>query len=126
MARILIIDDNDDVRAVVSGVLESAGHEVVQASDGARGLDMQRQSPAVLVITDILMPGKEGIETILDFKKEFPALRIIAMSGGGQVLKTTNHLFTAKEAGAHAVLSKPFAPSALLELVQDVLTLPLD
>lgn len=82
MARILIIDDNDDLRTVICGVLESAGHEVVQAADGVQGIELQRRSPVDLAITDILMPEKEGVETIRDLAREFPALRIIAMSGG--------------------------------------------
>lgn len=125
MARILVIDDNEDVRAVVSGVLESAGHEVTVAPNGARGIEQQRKSPAEVVITDIVMPEKEGIETIRDLKQEFPELRIIAMSGAG-MLNTANYLLTAKALGAHAVLRKPFGPSALLELVQDLLKLPAD
>jgi CheY-like chemotaxis protein len=120
LARILVIDDNADVRSVVVEVLESAGHEVVQAPDGARGIELQRKSPAALVITDILMPEKEGLETIRDLKKEFPALRIIAMSGSGQQVKSS-YLFTAKELGADAVLRKPFGPDALLASVQAVL-----
>src|ERR1700687_5964678 len=108
MALILVIDDDDDVRAVVSGVLEAAGHEVVHASDGAQGIELQRRLPAVLVITDIVMPEKEGIETIRDLHQEFPKLKIIAMSGGGSLHKTTNYFSTAKELGAHAVLRKPF------------------
>src|SRR4051812_35167901 len=110
MARILVIDDNEDVRAVVCGALESAGHEVVHAADGARGVELQRRSPVALVITDILMPEKEGLETIVDLKQEFPQLRIIAMSGAGARL-TANYLFMARDLGAHAVLSKPFEAS---------------
>lgn len=124
MARILVIDDNDDVRMVVAAVLESAGHEVVLAPDGVRGVELQRKSPAALAIIDILMPEKDGIETILDLTREFPDLRIIAMSGAGKRLKTTDHLYTAKELGADAVLRKPFGPGALLELVRDTLKLP--
>lgn len=62
MTRILIIDDNDDVRAVGASVFESAGHEVVPAPAGARGVELQRKPPAALVVTDILMPEKDGIE----------------------------------------------------------------
>ncbi len=126
MARILVIDDNEDVRAVVLGILESAGHEVVLAPDGARGIELQCKSPAVLVITDILMPEKEGIETIRELKRDFPGLKIIAMSGGGRLVGASNHLYTAKEMGADVVLRKPFGPDALLESVQQVLGLPAD
>jgi CheY-like chemotaxis protein len=124
MARILVIDDNEDVCAVVCGVLETAGHEAVRAPDGARGVELQRKSPVALVITDILMPEKEGLETIRDLRQEFPSLKIIAMSGAGARLKATNHLFTAQALGAHAVLHKPFEPSVLLRAVREVLGRP--
>ncbi len=122
MARILVIDDNDDVRALVVEALESAGYEVTIAKNGAEGIDMQRKSPAALVITDILMPEKEGLETIRDLKQEFPSLRVIAMSGVGRWIRSTSHLYTAKQIGADAVLQKPFGSSVLLSVVQDVLS----
>jgi len=121
MARILVIDDNADVRAVVADILVSAGHEVEVAEDGGGGIAIQRESPVDLVITDILMPEKEGIETIRDLKEEYPELKIIAMSGAGARLKGTSHLSAAKELGAHAVLRKPFTPDALLDVVEDAL-----
>jgi len=121
MAKILVIDDEDDVRAVVRGVLESAGHDVLAAPNGARGLDVLRESGAELVITDILMPEREGIETIRDIRQEFPGVRVIAMSGGGRLLKSTTHFLTASALGAHAVLRKPFGPEVLLSAVEDAL-----
>ena len=71
MARILVIDDNADMRAVVADILVAAGHEIEEAGDGAGGIALQRESPVDLVITDILMPEKEGIETIRDLKQEY-------------------------------------------------------
>jgi DNA-binding response OmpR family regulator len=124
LARILVIDDNEDVRTLVADLLEAAGHEVATAPDGALGIDMQRLAPAALVVTDILMPEKEGLETIRDLKQEFPQLRIIAMSGAGKLIKSSTHLFTAKEIGADAILRKPFGSSVLLDLVQQVLRRP--
>jgi CheY-like chemotaxis protein len=125
LVRILVIDDNEDVRSVVSGVLEAAGYEVTVAPDGAQGIDAQRKSPARIVITDILMPNRDGIETIRDFRQEFPTVKIIAMSGAGQRLKNTGpQLFAAKELGANVVLRKPFAPAILLDSVRDMLRQP--
>ena len=122
MARILVIDDNADVRAVVAGVLEAAGHEVVAVADGVLGMDAQRKSPALIVVTDILMPEKDGIETIRDLKQEFPRVGIIAMSGSGKHLKNTEpSLLVASELGADAVLRKPFAPDVLLGCVERML-----
>jgi CheY-like chemotaxis protein len=121
MARILVIDDNDDVRTVIAAALVAAGHDVEQAADGGGGIAIQRGRPVDLVITDILMPEKEGIETIRDLKEEFPHLKIIAMSGAGERLKGTSHLWAAKELGAHTVLRKPFSSETLLELVHEAL-----
>jgi len=126
MARILVIDDNEDVRAIVCAVLESAGHEVTHAADGAWGLRAQRESPVALVVTDIFMPEKEGLETIRDLRREYPDLKIIAMSGAGARLQADYHLLTAREFGAHSILHKPFEPSALLELVRELLKAPTD
>ena len=124
MAKILIIDDNDDLRTVVADILVAAGHEVVEAADGVQGIELQRNSPAILVITDILMPEKEGIETIRDLAREFPALRIIAMSGAGRSRSSDRLPFIAKELGAHAFLRKPFGSDELLESVRKVLDQP--
>jgi CheY-like chemotaxis protein len=124
MARILVIDDDEDVRAVLRGVLEQAGHEVVVAANGVEGIDAFRRLAADLVITDIVMPEKEGIETIRDLVEEFPNARIVAMSGGGKRLNRDNALFTASEIGAYKILRKPFEPSELLSSVQMALASP--
>jgi CheY-like chemotaxis protein len=124
MARILVIDDEEDVRLVVGGVLRAAGHEVLSAADGAQGIALLRERGAAnvqLVITDILMPEKEGLETIRDLKADFPDVKVIAMSGGGKKLKSTSHFFTADELGAQGVLLKPFGPKELLDAVQAAL-----
>ncbi|QJR14305.1 response regulator transcription factor [Usitatibacter palustris] len=121
MARILVIDDNEDIRMVVADVLEAAGHEVAQAADGASGIQLQRTRPAAVVVTDIVMPEKEGIETIRDLRAEFPDLKIIAMSGA---LKSSTHLYMARELGAHKVLHKPFGPGILVEYVNALLRAP--
>lgn len=116
MAGILIIDDDADLRALVRSALERAGHSVRGAADGGEGIRMFREIPADLVITDLIMPGKEGIETIRDLKEEFPGVRILAVSGGGSVspagLLTDATLF-----GADAALAKPFEIAELREAV---------
>jgi CheY-like chemotaxis protein len=124
MARILVIDDNPDVRTLVSDILGKDGHEVLEAPDGARGIEVQRASPVALVITDILMPEKEGLETIVVLKKEFPALKIIAMSGSGKRARSQGHLLAAQQVGADVILRKPFPPSLLLESVRALLQAP--
>ena len=81
MARILVIDDEPDVRALVEQTLKPAGHEVVPAADGREGVDSYCAKPADLVITDIYMPNQEGLETIVELRRRFPGVAIIAMSG---------------------------------------------
>jgi CheY-like chemotaxis protein len=122
MARILVIDDEDDSRALVSQALESDGHEVIPATDGAQGLALQRQRPADLVITDIFMPEPDGLETIHALKKDFPGLKVIAMSGGGRASGALDSVRTTVSAlGINAFLRKPFDFATLLQSVRQVL-----
>jgi DNA-binding response OmpR family regulator len=120
MSHILIIDDDIDLRLLMQEMLQAEGYEVSAAADGAQGIALQRKQPASLLITDIFMPDKEGIETIRDFRKEFPSVPIIAISGGGR-LRNQGILFTAKELGATAILRKPFKMGDLLRSVEVVL-----
>ena len=83
MSHILVIDDDIDLRVIMQEALQAEGYEVSVAADGAQGIALQQKQPASLLITDIFMPNKEGIETIRDFRKEFPNVPIIAMSGVG-------------------------------------------
>ena len=122
MARILVIDDEEDMRALVQQTLESDGHEVIPAPDGAQGLALQRKRPADLVITDIFMPEREGLETIHDLKREFPRVKIIAMSGGGRASNVLDSISTMASAlGIDAFLLKPFDLATLLDSVHHVL-----
>lgn len=123
MTRIIVIDDEEDLRALLQQALERAGYDVVLAANGAAGLALHRAHSADLVITDIFMPDKEGIETIRELKQEFPKLRIIAMSGRGNLGKL-DYLSMASELGALSVLQKPFDAKTLLESVQEALRVP--
>ena len=123
MARILVIDDDTDVRRMVRNMLDRAGHEVAEAPNGDIGTKMFRKEPFDLIITDIFMPEKEGLETIRELHREFPDLRIIAISGGGSV-GHYSYLPLAKSFGATRTLSKPFSHQELLEIVNELLTLP--
>lgn len=118
MARILVIDDDPLVRTTLRKVLERAGHQVAEAADGAKGLDQYRAQRADVVVTDIIMPDKEGIATIMDLRRFDPAVKIIAMSGGGRTA-TFDFLRIAKEFGAAKTLQKPFANEALLAAIQE-------
>jgi CheY-like chemotaxis protein len=121
MARVLIIDDHDDLRELVQFVLDDAGYATATAADGASGIAVQRENPADLLITDIFMPNQDGIETIAQFRSEFPNVRIIAVSGGGKASHAEGYLRTALQIGADAVLSKPFEQDELIALVRSVL-----
>lgn len=123
MACILLIDDDEQMRRVIRLVLEKEGHTVLEASDGRRGAAIFRefwQDGVDLVITDIIMPEKEGIETISELKEIDPNVKIIAMSGGGRT-RNLDFLKIAEKLGAQRSLAKPFRPHELLETVRDVL-----
>jgi DNA-binding NtrC family response regulator len=123
MARILIIDDEEDIRLTVRLALESMGHEVTEAVNGNEGLSRFSAEKNDLVITDILMPDKEGIETIIELRKMRPDLKIIVMSGGGRI-NATHVLETAKGFGADFALKKPFSIDALCSTVDSCLAGP--
>ena len=118
MARILVIDDDPDMRALVEQMLKSAGHETILAADGREGIDQCRSKPADLVITDIYMPNQEGLETIMELRKRFPGLAIIAMSGRATA---GTMLSIAEKLGAVETLQKPFVAEELLAAVEKAL-----
>ena len=118
--RIIIIDDDAQFRKMLQQMLERAGYEVAAAADGRQGEQLYRQQPAALVITDIFMPEKEGIETIKDLKHEFPDVKIIAISGGGRN-NGMRYLKHAERFGAERILEKPFERQELLQAIQELL-----
>ena len=121
MARILIIEDDDTFRAMVRKMLEKAGYnDIEEAADGSIGVKLFRQRPFDLVITDIIMPDKEGLEMITELTRAYPRIKIIAMSGGGRD-GPKNYLTIAKYLGAGRTLAKPFSHSDLIEVVQELL-----
>jgi YesN/AraC family two-component response regulator len=112
MARILVVDDEAMLRGVVRKMLERNGHEVFDAADGALGTEAYRRLLTDIVITDIVMPNKDGIQLIVELKKEFPAVRLIAMSGGARTSER-DFLEVAKQYGVRQVLQKPFSRAEL-------------
>ena len=120
-ARLLVVDDNADTRQSMKLLLERAGYEVEVAQNGAHALERQRALSADVLITDIFMPELDGIETISQFRREFPRVRIIAMTGGGMNFNRENYLLSANVAGADAVLRKPFEKVTLLQALQNVM-----
>lgn len=120
MKRVLIIDDEELARFTIREILEGAGYSVDEAENGNIGIERQKASPFDLIITDIIMPEKEGVETIIDLKNDFPDLKIIAISGGGRT-RNLDFLKLSQQFGAEKVLAKPFTEGQLLEAVDQVL-----
>ena len=118
--RILIIDDDDQIRILLRQVMEWAGYEVVEAADGREGMLQQRKQQADLVITDLIMPEQEGLETITLLRKEYPLVKIIAISGGGRIGPDA-YLPAAQDLGADRVFSKPFDVRELATTVKELL-----
>jgi DNA-binding response OmpR family regulator len=118
--RVLVIEDNSDLRSLIQSYLEEEGYDVVAAADGREGLQRQRSDPSEVVVTDIFMPGKEGIETVFDLKREFPGTRIIVMSGGPSLVQGMDYLGLARELGAAKTLSKPFTMKQLAAAVREL------
>lgn len=120
MAKILVIDDDRMVRETLKLILSSVGHEIILANDGKQGVKTFSEVKPSLVITDILMPEKEGIETIADLRKIHPKVPIIAVSGGGRV-GNMSFLKVAESFGANRTISKPFEPEDVLAAVTELL-----
>jgi CheY-like chemotaxis protein len=123
MARILVIDDDAGILNTVRRTLESRGHAVETADDGAEGIDSIAVRAPDLVITDIFMPGHDGIEVLREIRKAFPALKVIAMSGGDS-RGLLNLLDDAELLGANRTIPKPFTPRELVDVVNRVLAEP--
>jgi CheY-like chemotaxis protein len=118
--RILVIDDEEPVRLIVREMLILEGYEVVVAANGKVGLQLFRNDPTDLIITDIFMPEMEGLETIRELHREYPGVKIIAMSGGGES-GMLSFLAYAKRFGALRTLRKPFSREELLTNVEELL-----
>lgn len=117
---ILVIDDEESIRKLLRAILEREGYRVVDAPDGKIGIGRYEESPTDLVITDLIMPEKEGIETIRDLRKKFPHVKIIAISGGGQIGPEI-YLKVANGVGAVRTLEKPIDRKTLLKAVEETL-----
>jgi DNA-binding response OmpR family regulator len=117
MAKILVIDDDAQMRRMIVRTLTEEGHEVLEAADGRAGIMQFLAHRPPLVITDILMPDKEGIETIRELRREAPGVAVLAISGGG----FSAYLKMAEQLGASAALAKPFLGTTLIEVVNRLL-----
>lgn len=120
MPRILVIEDDDEVRELLESLLTRDGHEVATAANGKLGVATFLAQPFDLVITDIIMPEKDGIEAIMDLRRGRPELKLIAISGGGRA-EPENYLHSAHLLGANRTLRKPFTNEAIVAAVNDLL-----
>ena len=114
--KILVVDDMENVRKLIRLTLESDGHEVLEAQDGIQAIVVANRCTPDLLITDIVMPNKEGLETIMEFRRIHPDVPIIAISGGGK-FNTIDYLPLARKMGASLTLRKPFGPSQIIDAV---------
>jgi CheY-like chemotaxis protein len=130
MHNILIVDDEPDVRDAVKRVLDRAGYSVHTTDSAADAMAELERTRTDVVITDIIMPKIDGVQLIESIRKLFPAVRIIAISGGGnfgiaayqpQAITTTAYLASAEQAGAHLALTKPFESIDLIQAIEKVL-----
>ena len=120
MKTILLVDDDDLLRKMLRLKLESLGYAVLEARNGNEATRHQKAHPADIMITDLVMPDKEGLETIHEFRRAHPALKIIAMSGGGRSSAET-YLHFATQLGAVAALQKPFSTDILVAALKKAL-----
>lgn len=117
--RVLVVDDSNDMRESTRRVLQLIGYQAEVARDGQQAMEIQRIRPAQILLTDIFMPGKDGIETIQEFRRQWPGVKIVAMSGGGEVA-TRNYLSVAPDIGADATLRKPFSLETLEQTLKSL------
>jgi len=119
MANILVVDDNLAFLEIQTEYLRRAGHDVTPATNGIEAMNRIESHAFDLVITDLIMPDKEGVQVIMEIRKKYPGVKIIAMSGGGRV-NAEDYLAIARRLGATRTLSKPFTGEELLSAVSSV------
>ncbi|MEW6234585.1 MAG: response regulator [Candidatus Omnitrophota bacterium] len=120
MKRILVVDDEKDIRSMLRIPLGRAGYEIEEASDGAMAIAIHRRRPVHLLVLDILMPEKEGIETILEFRRDYPGVKIVAISGGG-IVDAGDYLEIAKNSGADRIFKKPLDLPLLITAIKELI-----
>jgi len=118
MPSVLVVDDEDQLRQLIREILEQAGYQVTEARDGKEAVLQYRLAPADVVIMDILMPEQDGLETTSTLRREFPNVKIIAITGSSEMIGILSFLDVAKMLGAHRAIQKPFEMQTLLDTVQ--------
>ncbi|GFM32107.1 response regulator [Desulfovibrio subterraneus] len=122
--RVVVMEDDALVRELLQVVLKKGGYQVVLAGNGIEGMQAMRNHGADLVITDLFMPEQDGLQTIMQLRKEFPAVRIVAMTSGAAYLSLSNARETATLLGADGFLEKPLNQTMLLDMMEDLLGTP--
>ena len=121
MARILVVDDEVELRTLLRKVLTRRGHDVIEAENGSVAISMVEQGEIPdLIITDIFMPDTDGIEVLRHLRAKYPELKIVVMSGGGNRV-SRGYLPAATALGANHVIEKPFDPSSVGDQIEDLL-----
>jgi DNA-binding NtrC family response regulator len=123
MAHILVIEDDQQMREMLRQMLQRAGHTTVGAGDGQEGMQIVREQIIDLIITDIIMPDQEGLETITQVRREHPNIPVIAISGGGRV-EPDNYLRSAKLLGAAYAFAKPLNREEIISVVTELTACP--
>lgn len=121
MATVLVVDDEDSVRELVIAMIEPLGYDIVEATNGEEASAACKATTLDLIITDIVMPDKNGIDFIMEVKKEYPDVPVIAISGGGGIAGRYDYLKIAKLVGAHNILKKPFDAKELRTAVSEAI-----
>lgn len=119
MARILIVDDEEAFRSMLRRKLEKENHDVLEASDGQAGIELAREAVPDLIVADLIMPGKEGIEMIIEFKKKNIGIPVIAISGGGHG-DPNSYLLIARAFGVEHTFAKPLDWKAFVKAVNEL------
>ena len=118
--RVLVVDDNPDMRLAAKMLLESEGYVVEVAKNGDEALRVQRERPSKILVTDLFMPDVDGLETVQRFRADYPDMPIILISGGGKLLQSkADYLAVARELGV-VTLRKPFDPQVLIDALRTV------
>ncbi len=120
MARILFIDDDVQTLDLFGQILKGAGHEVIMARDGVAGIALYRKNPTDLIITDIMMPVKDGMEVISELKRDFPQAKIIAISGSDRAERREFFFDVSRILGAKRTFQKPIDPVELLQAIREL------
>ncbi len=121
MARILIVDDEQPIRQILLDALEIDKHEICEAGSGQEAMALVQEQVFDLLITDLVMPEKNGIDLIMEIKDKYPQMRIIAISGGGGITGRFDYLPIARLIGAGSILRKPFRLPEIRSMVRQVL-----